>query len=241
MPIILRLFKKCLLFSRYESLKPEGFESHGYGVIGTAMIFIGVITYSTRKRMKRLANFGRISDFLDFHIFMCLVGPIMVMYHTTFKFGGIAGAGSWCMTAVVLSGFIGRYFYRFIPKNIQGHELSAREVDEEQQRLFQELKVGYDIKDNVIDQIDMVADTRLANKTAGFFKLLWYLLSMDFSKWNYKKRIREILRQHAIPSDTIRKISAVAQRRIVLRQRIIVLEKIRLVFHSGMLFIFPSR
>ncbi len=109
-------------YTRYDSLKPEGFESHGYGVIGTTMVFIGVITYSTRKRLKRLNQFGKIGNFLDFHIFMCLVGPILIMYHTTFKFGGIAGAGFWCMTAVVFSGFVGRYFYKFMPKNIEGHE-----------------------------------------------------------------------------------------------------------------------
>ena len=114
------------LHARYESLKPEGVESHGYGVIGTVMVFVGVIAYSTRKRLRRLSQFGRIGDFLDFHIFMCLVGPILIIYHTTFKFGGIAGAGFWCMTAVVISGFVGRYFYRFMPKNIEGMNLARK-------------------------------------------------------------------------------------------------------------------
>lgn len=219
------------LYSRYDSLKPEGTESHGYGVIGTAMVFIGVITYSTRKRIKGLAHFGKIGDFLDFHIFMCLVGPILIMYHTTFKFGGIAGAGFWCMTAVVLSGFIGRYFYRFIPKNIEGHELSAKELEDERQRLFQALKNQYNLRDDLLEQIDKTGALQFDNSKAGFFKLFWYLLKVDFSKLKYQKGIHKILHKHSIPSGAIKKISAIAQRRIVLRQRILILEKIRRVFH----------
>lgn len=219
------------LHSRYETLKPEGVESHGYGIIGTTMVFIGVIVYSTRKRVKRLTHWGKIRDFLDFHIFMCLVGPILIMYHTTFKFGGIAGAGFWCMAAVVISGFVGRYLYKFIPKNIEGQELSAKELEDERQNLLQALKERYNLSEELLEQVDKVGDSGFDNSKAGFFKLFWYLLKVDFSKRKYHKELRGILHKHNVSPDAIRKISAVAQRRIALRQRILVLEKIRLVFH----------
>jgi hypothetical protein len=219
------------LLARYDALKPEGIESHGYGVVGTTMVFIGVIVYSTRKRLKRLTHFGKIRDFLDFHIFMCLVGPILIMYHTTFKFGGIAGAGFWCMTAVVFSGFVGRYFYKFIPKNIQGQELSSKELEGERQQLLDELKTRYDLDDELIAQIDKIAPPPFDNSRAGFLKLFWYLLKIDFSKWKYHRQVRSILHSLSIPSAAVKRISRLAQQRIVLRQRIIILEKIRQVFH----------
>jgi hypothetical protein len=219
------------LHPRYEALKPEGLESHGYGIIGTTMVFIGVIVYSTRKRIKRFTHLGKIRDFLDFHIFMCLVGPILIMYHTTFKFGGIAGAGFWCMTAVVLSGFVGRYFYKFIPKNIEGQELSAKELEDERQNLLQAIKERYSLSDELLEQVDKVGSTGFDNSKAGFLKLFWYLLKVDFSKRKYQREIHRILHNHNVDPGAIRKISTVAQRRIALRQRIFVLEKIRLVFH----------
>jgi hypothetical protein len=219
------------LHARYESLKPEGVESHGYGVIGTVMVFVGVIAYSTRKRLRRLSQFGRIGDFLDFHIFMCLVGPILIIYHTTFKFGGIAGAGFWCMTAVVISGFVGRYFYRFMPKNIEGHELSAKEIEDERQRLLQSLKMQYDLSDDLLEQMDKNGAVQFDNSKSGFFKLFWYLLKVDFSTWKYQNELHKILHRHSVPSRAIRKISTLAQRRNALRQRILILEKIRVVFH----------
>jgi len=216
------------LHARYDTLRPEGFE---YGIIGTAMIFIGVTVYSTRKRFKKLSNFGKIRDYLDFHIFMCLVGPILIMYHTTFKFGGIAGAGFWCMTAVVLSGFVGRYFYKFIPKNIEGHELSVKELEDQRQELFRILSDTYGLDAELLLLIDKVGAPQFDNAKAGFFRLVWYLLKADFSKWEYQKELRKILHEHSIPPGALKEISRAAQQRLSLRQRILILEKIRLVFH----------
>jgi len=219
------------VYQRYDELKPEGIESHGYGIIGTAIIFIGVSTYSARKRLRKFAHFGKIRDYLDFHIFMCLVGPILVMYHTTFKFGGIAGAGFWCMTAVVLSGFVGRYFYRFIPKNIEGQEFSVKELEEERQKLLLALKAQYNLDDEVLKSIESIGGSGTGDPNAGFMRLFWYMLKVDFSHRRYTRELRKILRKHSVPSQHIKKIARVASQRLVLRQRILVLEKIRLVFH----------
>ena len=217
--------------ARYDSLRPDGIESHGYGVIGTAMIFIGVATYSSRKRLKRFANLGKIRDFLDFHIFLCLVGPILVLYHTTFLFGGIAGAGFWCMTAVVASGFIGRYFYKFLPKNLQGDELSSRDLETERAELLGSLVSKYKLDDSTVKLIDEIGVIKFDESKASLISLLWYLTKMDLSHWQNSRRLRAILRRRSIPKSYIREITRIANRRIVLRQRMLVLEKIRQIFH----------
>jgi hypothetical protein len=218
-------------FSRYDTLRPDGFESHGYGVIGTAMIFIGVAIYSSRKRLKRLANLGKISDFLNFHIFLCLVGPILVLYHTTFLFGGIAGAGFWCMTAVVVSGFIGRYFYKFIPKNLQGDELSSRDLETERAELLGSLVSRYKLDDNTVTLIDEIGIVKFDESKAGLLSLFWYLARMDLSHWQNSRRLRTVLHRRSVPKSYVREITRIANRRIVLRQRMLVLEKIRQIFH----------
>ncbi len=216
---------------RYDSLRPDGVESHGYGVIGTAMIFIGVATYSSRKRLRRFANLGRIRDFLDFHIFMCLVGPILVLYHTTFLFGGIAGAGFWCMTAVVLSGFVGRYFYKFIPKNIQGDELTSKDLETERADLMESLVSNYKLDENTVKLIEEISVVRFDESKAGLLQLLWYMTKVDLSHMRNTRRLRALLRRRSVPKSYVREITRIANRRIVLRQRVLVLEKIRQVFH----------
>jgi hypothetical protein len=67
---------------------------------------------------------------LEFHIFLCSLGPVMILFHTAFKFGGIVSISFWSMIAVVVSGIIGRFIYIQIPRTIEGRELSLNEVRE---------------------------------------------------------------------------------------------------------------
>ncbi len=217
--------------ARYESLRPSGIESHGYGVIGTAMILIGVVIYSTRKRMRRFATFGKIRDFLDFHIFMCLLGPILVLYHTTFLFGGIAGAGFWCMAAVVGSGFVGRYFYKFLPKDTQGHELTSRELETERRQLQESLVSSYNLDDATVSLLDGIGVLQFDEANAGLLRTLWYLARVDLTHRLNVRKLKSTLRRQSVPGDSIKEVSRIANRRMVLRQRAVVLEKIRQIFH----------
>ena len=114
--------------TQHEALKPSGLWGHGLGIIGTLLILIGVISYMARKRLKKLARLGLQKHWLEFHIFLCTIGPVMVLFHTAFKFGGIVAISFWSMVAVVLSGVVGRFIYNQIPRTLQGRELSLHEV-----------------------------------------------------------------------------------------------------------------
>ena len=123
----------------YERMKPSSNYSHGLGILGASMIIIGVSTYSTRKRMQALWNLGKLSRWLEFHIFLCLLGPLLVTFHTTFKAGGVAAISLWTMLSVASSGIIGRFLYAQIPKNLQGNELTAGQITNELDRLSTKL------------------------------------------------------------------------------------------------------
>ncbi len=113
----------------YEIMRPSGVYSQGLGIIGSTMVIIGVITYSSRKRFHGLWKMGSLSRWLEFHIVLCLIGPVLIIYHTTFKAGGIAAISLWSMLSVVASGIIGRFLYVQIPRNIRGHQLTNEELD----------------------------------------------------------------------------------------------------------------
>lgn len=110
-------------------LKPTGLIGHGLGVIGAALMIVGVFGYMARKRLKFLSRLGVLKYWLEFHIFLCTLGPIMVLFHTSFKFGGIVAVSFWSMVAVVISGIIGRVIYLQIPRTIEGREMSLNELN----------------------------------------------------------------------------------------------------------------
>lgn len=107
---------------------PTGFVGHGFGIVGTLLVVIGVTLYTARKRIPFLARVGKLRDWLHFHIFLCLVGPALVLLHTTFRFGGLVAISFWSMAAVVSSGVFGRYVYSWIPKTISGGFEGAQEI-----------------------------------------------------------------------------------------------------------------
>jgi len=112
------------------TLRPSGFLGHGLGIIGTLLIILGVSLYMIRKRFRTFIRLGFLKHWLEFHIFLCTLGPIMVLFHTSFKFGGLVAISFWSMVAVFLSGIIGRFIYIQIPRTIEGKELSLKEVRE---------------------------------------------------------------------------------------------------------------
>lgn len=112
----------------YALLKPSGAWGHGMGIIGSLFMLIGVGSYMIRKRSRRLYKLGILKHWLEFHIFLCTLGPILVLFHTSFKFGGIVAISFWSMVAVFISGIIGRFIYIRIPRTIEGRELTLSEV-----------------------------------------------------------------------------------------------------------------
>ena len=114
----------------HSNLKPSGFIGHGLGIIGSILMILGVSLYMIRKRYRILGRMGLLKYWLEFHIFLCTLGPIMVLFHTSFKFGGIVAISFWSMVAVFLSGIVGRFIYLQIPRSIEGKELSLSEIRE---------------------------------------------------------------------------------------------------------------
>ncbi len=94
---------------------------HVIGIIGFLLMLATETLYSLRKR-SRLARWGSMSSWLQFHIFTGIVGPFMVLLHTSWKFNGLAGVTTLLTGVIVLSGFIGRYIYTRIPRTADGIE-----------------------------------------------------------------------------------------------------------------------
>ena len=94
----------------HAQLKPSGTVAHPLGVAGIVMMCVPVI-YTLRKRVAWLARTGSLERWLEVHIFCGIVGPVLVTFHTSFRFNGLVAVAYWSMIAVVLSGFAGRYLY----------------------------------------------------------------------------------------------------------------------------------
>jgi hypothetical protein len=97
---------------------------HSIGILGFSLMLMTETLYSLRKR-SRSVRWGRMSAWLQFHIFTGLVGPYMVLLHTSWKFNGLAGVTTLFTVVIVISGFIGRYIFTRIPRTMDGLEIEG--------------------------------------------------------------------------------------------------------------------
>ncbi len=101
---------------------------HPLGWLGSGMMVV-MMLYSVRKRLTLLSSLGSMRKWLSAHMFLGIMGPLLVTLHTTFKFHGIIATSFWCMIVTMVFGILGRYIYVQIPRSITGAELGVQDID----------------------------------------------------------------------------------------------------------------
>lgn len=201
----------------HKILKPSGIIGHGLGIIGSLLIIFGVFSYMTRKRVAKLSRIGVLKYWLEFHIFLCSLGPILILYHTAFKFGGIVSISFWSMVAVVISGVIGRFIYIQIPRTIEGRELSLVEVRETKTDVGRLLKEEYNLSDESYQTI--IASVAVQPEKESKFLLLRLFAKAIDDRKSYK-RIDTELKKNQLSRNERKKIKRLVINEIALNRKI---------------------
>ncbi len=177
--------------SNHNLLKPSGIIGHGLGITGSLMMIIGVSSYMVRKRWRKLYHLGYLKHWLEFHIFLCSVGPILILYHTSLKFGGIITIGFWSMVIVVLSGVIGRVIYIQLPRTLQGEPLSIADIENLISNMFNqfELNIQEEIKVLLIEDPNRITESNHINKSSYNSPNIFISISQLNKQRKYKLKL----------------------------------------------------
>jgi hypothetical protein len=203
----------------YNLLKPSGILGHGFGITGSLMMITGVAIYMVRKRVRRFFNIGFLKHWLELHIFLCTVGPILILYHTAFKFGGIVAVSFWSMVAVVASGVAGRFIYVQIPRTIQGKELSVNELNDINDDLTHTLRSEYSINGNIISKLEKHSQTD-KYKGVGFGTSFVMMIQDYFGTNSVLRQIKRELRNIKLSSERAKEILRISRSKLILSRRI---------------------
>jgi hypothetical protein len=126
--IIFVTFFYLVVVAAFSQVPPASqFFGHALGILGFILMLLTESLYSIRKR-SRGARLGRMADWLTFHIYTGIVGPYLVLLHSSWKFNGLAGVLTLTTLLVVASGFIGRYIYTSIPRTADEVEIETDQV-----------------------------------------------------------------------------------------------------------------
>lgn len=127
------------------------------GWTGSSMMVL-MMLYSLRKRLSCMRRFGSMRLWLWAHMFLGIVGPVLVTFHTTFKLHGIIATSFWCMIVTTVFGVLGRYIYVQIPRGISGAELGVKEIDAAIANIDMEYGryLGKESQESLINEISLV-------------------------------------------------------------------------------------
>jgi hypothetical protein len=96
-----------------------------------------------------------------------VLGPILVLFHTAFKFNGLVSISFWSMVAVVASGVAGRFIYLRIPRTLEGRELSLNELHSMKENMRQTLEEKFQLNSSTQQLIMTVLESKKLPENSG--------------------------------------------------------------------------
>jgi hypothetical protein len=207
---------------------PTGFVGHGLGIVGTAMIVVGVVGYSARRRLAFLRPLGALKHWLQVHIFLCTLGPFFVLLHTTFKFGGLVSVAFWSMAVVVASGLFGRYVYVRIPKTLNGRFLGVDAVQARIEELSAAIRERAGEAAAAVEEALASQDIRA--RPRGFTGSLVWAVREDVRTRGRQRRLRKIVREGHVPAELQAPLLDLVGERTRLSQQALLLQPFQRLF-----------
>jgi len=211
----------------YWSLKPGGSVGQWLGIVGSSMMTL-MLLYSVRKRVGALRRAGPLSRWLDIHIYLGIVGVLLVILHSTFKVQGLVSLSFWSMILVASSGVAGRYLYLQIPRTRAGEELALAELERLDRQLADRLRTHFRLSEGQLARLDAVA----AEPAMARVGLLRGLVRIVVEDLRLRSRLREFAQScRSVPRPVFQEFERVVRQKALARRRILLWDRLHEVFH----------
>jgi hypothetical protein len=219
----------------YGLLKPSGTRGHALGILGSAMM-IFMLLYSLRKRARIFSSLGRLRHWLNVHIYFGIVGPILVILHTSFKVQGLVKVSFWSMVAVALSGVFGRYLYLQIPRDVQGESLGLQDLQILSEKLTTQIHDDVKLSEEKMASIEKVLSSGI-KEAGGIISSLWAILLDDLRRpFRIRRARKKYLSRLNLPHNVQNEIIQLVLRKALLERRILFLNRVQQLFHYWHVF-----
>jgi hypothetical protein len=225
---------------KHVALRPSGPIGMKLGMLGVFMFFL-IYLYPLRKKWGWLARQGNSRHWLDFHIVLGTTAPIVIAFHSSFKFGNIAGMAFYSMLAVTLSGFVGRYLYSQIPRTLNAAELTRKEMDESEEKLQKELAEQQSTYGFCVDALyvlptadEVAKETILAALLSMFFidfKRPFVASHLRLQRLGFWRWLGSFFGLFASGDQKLERAIRVARKKAALSKRILFLSRTQQVFN----------
>jgi len=111
----------------HPTLKPAGSLGITIGIAASAVMLTNFL-YAVRKRWGALSGLGNLQSWLDLHVFVGVMSPVVIAFHAAFQSNNLMASSTYAsLGIVVLTGLVGRWFYALLPR-AHGRSLELAEL-----------------------------------------------------------------------------------------------------------------
>ncbi|MDP1767090.1 MAG: hypothetical protein Q8K83_09345 [Methylotenera sp.] len=214
--------------------KPGVGLGYNLGLAGGLMMLV-LLMYSFRKHIKFMQGLGKLKYWFRLHMILGVLGPTLVLFHTTFRLGSLnASIAFYCMLLVAGSGLIGKFAYTRIHRGLYGSRNSLKEAREELAGSSGDVKSKLHFFPKVEKKISYFEYLALEKKR-GFFEGVWFFLSFDVRRmllaWQCKRHIYKQLGAERM-NDVAKEASKLVSQYLVQIQTVAQFKKFEQIFSA---------
>ena len=168
----------------------EGF-GYALGLTGGIMMLLA-LGYSLFKRTALLRKIFGLKAWLHVHIIFGVVGPLLILFHSTFHIGSLNGAVAlFSMLLVFLSGVIGRFLYSKIHYGLGGKKAKIKDLQD------MLANVGQNIQSQKLEAFTQSYLKKPSNLISAAFKLATYGWRSRFLYFHLTRKARRLIKTQA--------------------------------------------
>lgn len=172
------------------------------GLAGGSLM-LALLLYPLRKRVRFLQALGPLRFWFRFHMIAGMLGPVLVLFHSTFQVRSMNAAVALAsMLLVATSGIVGRFIYRRIHRGLYGSRTTHEELQQSLDKQLQAVQSSSMLPIEVKQEIERFA--RLVSCVPeNRWQRLVHFVSLGLRRRLAGRRARRTMARHAQSSRTV--------------------------------------
>ncbi|MBS1143449.1 MAG: hypothetical protein H6R14_855 [Proteobacteria bacterium] len=163
--------------------------AYNIGLIG-GLLMLSLLFYPLRKRIHALGRLGTMESWFKFHMIAGITGPLLVLFHSTFKTGSLNGAMAlYAMLLVASSGVIGRFIYRHVHQGLYGKHLTLAEVTAELGECAEHVKSVFALRPDIEPRLKAFQEMAF-DQSGSWLSRTWRFMTLRWRSQRLAKAVR---------------------------------------------------